>query len=270
MIRGYLKQLDARSGIRMRRIIAFLTLLRRVHKRGSYYSRSIFCVPEKKLLYLSVSKAGNTSIKAALYALPETDDYRTIHADVRKIGENRRATEIVNYPDYDSFTFVRNPLERLVSCYENKFHSDKASVGRTIRTLIYDRYLLGFLAKDRGFRNFARRVCLIPDRNADRHFASQSMNALDADGKIIVDYVGKFENFADDFETLRRRFDLAPLPHYNKTKKSGRNWMDYYDLKTAKRVYQRYRTDIAVFGYQDAYDALIDYLKAKEHPPHDD
>lgn len=246
-----------------RRLLALNKMRAKIKRNGSYYTRSFFFDPDKKLLYLSVSKAGNTSIKACLYAMPEMDDYRNVHNAVHHQKNRAQILQISRFSDYYKFTFVRNPFDRLVSCYENKLHSDRESVGVTINELIYDRYLMGYLGKDRGFMDFARRVCRIPDKYADRHFVSQSFGMLDENGRLIPDYVGKFENFAGDFEVIREKFDLAPLPHYNQTKKEKKNWMDYYDLDTARRVYERYKTDIQVFGYQQTYDELVAYIKSK-------
>lgn len=246
-----------------RRIRVMYKLLRKVRKTGAYYTRSFFYNPTKKFLYLSVSKAGNTSIKASIYAMPEMDDYRKVHDAVHEQECRAHIDRLPEFADYYKFTFVRNPFDRLVSCYENKLHTDKASVGVTIKELIYDRYLMGYLGKDKGFNNWAQRVCRVPDKYADRHFISQSFGMLDENGELITDFVGKFENFAADFEVMRQKFDLAPLPHYNKTKKEKKSWMDYYDLKTAQKVYERYKTDIRVFGYQQAYDDLVAYIKSK-------
>ena len=78
---------------------------------------------------------------------------------------------------------------------------------------------------------------------------------------MLVNHVFKFENLARDYESIREKYDLAPLPHYNRTKKG--NWMDYYNLATARRVYRRYQRDIEEFGYQDVYDELIRYITEK-------
>ena len=244
-----------------RQLWFLLRMFRNVIFSGAYCPRYFFYDNEKKYLYLSVSKAGNTSIKASMYALPEMDDYRDIHKAVN-VEKSAKVSLIGNFSDYYKFTFVRNPFDRLVSCYENKMHSDKSSVGVSIKNLIFDNYLLGYLSKDRGFADFARRVCKIPDFIADRHFQSQVCGMFYNNGDMIPDFVGKFENFADDFEFIREKFELAPLPHYNKTKKG--NWMDYYDLKTAQLVYRRYQKDIEKFGYQQSYDELIRYITEKK------
>ncbi len=246
------------------RIIRMCKLVNNLIRNGSYFTRVFFILPEKKVLYLSVSKAGNTSIKASMYAIPERSDYRLVHRSMRGQDRCKKISQLDQYPDYFKFTFVRNPFRRLISCYENKMHADRAKVGKMINMLIYDHYLMGFLSKDHGFRHFARRVCMIPDRLADRHFVSQSMDVLDANGNLLVDYVGKLEHMERDYAPLRQKYGFQPLLHYNKAKKAKQNWMDYYDLETARRVYRRYETDIKVFKYQDAYEELIAYLKVRE------
>ena len=246
-----------------RRILQLRLMIKSVRDTGSYYERAFYSVPEKKLLYISISKAGNTSIKASLYAMPEMEDYRMVHNAIKGDERHKSIEHINEFEDYYKFTFVRNPFDRLVSCYENKFHTDQTSVGVMIKDLIYDRYLMGYLGRAKGFKSFALRVCRIPDKIAERHFISQSFKMLRDDGSLIPDYVGKFENFQQDYEYIRNRFDLMPLPHYNHTKKEKENWMDYYDMETAQKVYKRYQRDIELFGYQDVYNSLIDYLKSK-------
>lgn len=246
-----------------RRLKALYRMLKKVRRNGAYYTRSMFFDRDKKCLYIGVSKAGNTSIKAVIYSMPDMGDYRNVHKAVHQESGRAKISSLKDYEDYFKFTFVRNPFDRLVSCYENKLHSDKESVGVTIKELIYDRYLMGYLHKDLGFANFAKKVCRIPDKYADRHFVSQTFQMLREDGSLIPDYVGKFENFSEDFEYVREKFDLQPLPHYNKTKKERKNWMDYYDLETARLVYERYKKDIEMFGYQQAYDDLIAHISQK-------
>lgn len=246
-----------------RKVRAMYKLLRKVHRKGAYYSRSFFYDPNKKFLYISVSKVGNTSIKASIYAMPEMDDYRNVHKAVHQQECRAHVDQLPNFKDYYKFTFVRNPFDRLVSCYENKLHTDRESVGVTIKELIYDRYLMGYLGKDKGFHDWAKRVCRVPDKYADRHFISQSFGMLDEDGELVLDFVGKFERFSSDFEIIREKFDLAPLPHYNRTSKKKKNWMEYYDLETAQKVYERYKTDIQLFGYQETYDKLIEHIKSR-------
>lgn len=239
-----------------------INALGRVMKYGAYTRRTYLVRPEQKLLYLSISKAACSSIKASILSLDRQENYQRLHGAVAREGDQLYDAPLKDYPDYFKFTFVRNPFDRLVSCYENKYHTDRALLGKELKHLYFDYYLMGYLRKDRGFAEFARRVRRIPDKWADKHLISQFSRVRDKDGKQYLDFIGRFENLAVDYEPIRAKYNLAPLTVYNKTGKG--NWMDYYDEKTARLVYERYRQDIEAFGYEDSYQALLAHIRQKE------
>lgn len=244
---------------RVRKLMSSAGLLLR---SGSVAQRTCHVIEDKKLVYMVMYKAACSSIMASLYALAPEAHYLRIHHTVGRPENAVLGIGYGEYPEHYKFTFVRNPLERLVSCYENKYHADKkllASGG--MRRLYFDRYLLGYLRRDDGFRAFARKVAHIPDRLADRHFVSQSFLTHDWKGRPLLDFVGRFEDLPEAYEPIRARFDLAPLAHYNVTDKG--NWMDYYDLDTARLLIRRYRRDIDRFGYRAEADRLIAYLEKR-------
>lgn len=248
------------SQIRMNFII-----LHRLLRYRAIHPQKICINEKKKLIYVVNPKVANTSLNTSLYELKAKEYYIEIHQQVNCSGQTRMKIKKGEYQDCYVFSFVRNPYLRLISCYENKYHSDKKLLGKTLGCLHFDNYLLGYLRKDCGFEKFAKKVANIPDCLSDFHFKSQYAT-LYIKGRGLPDYIGKFENLAEDFEPLRQKYDLAPLPHYNSTAKErgGKNWMDYYDLHTAELVYKRYKKDFEVFGYEDEYHNLIAYLKAKE------
>ncbi len=238
-------------------------LRRRVKKFGEYASKTFHINHDKKLIYLSNSKVACSSIKASMYKVAdEAVDYRAVHRITNAQKNYELSLPWDKYPDYYKFTFVRNPFARLVSCYVNKLIEDRKRLGRDMAYLYFEKYLFGYLNVDKGFHDWAARVCRIPDKYADRHFVSQSFLTHDREGHLLVNEVFKFESLSRDYEVIREKYDLEPLPHYNKTNRG--NWMDYYDEKTARRVYRRYRTDIEAFGYRGVYDELISYIKARD------
>lgn len=240
----------------------FLNLRGRIKKYGISAQRTFHIDHDKKLIYLSNSKVACSSIKASMYHLEDQDNYRSVHKTANALKHYELNLPYDKYPDYYKFTFVRNPFARLVSCYVNKLHEDKQNVANgSMQRLYFTRYLFGYLNKDKGFKNWAKRVTRIPPKYADRHFVPQSVLIHDSLGHKLVNDALPFENLKNDFEVIREKYDLAPLPHYNKTKKG--NWMDYYDLKTAQRVYKYYKKDIEEFGYTDAYNKLVEYIKAR-------
>lgn len=235
---------------------------------GAAWPLQYFVEHSKRIAYLPIAKVGTSSIKASIYKMT-VQDYNIIHGELEFVEDISlklpiwvKAHDKNKYNEYYKFTFVRNPFNRLVSCYENKYHSDKKRIGVSMKFLYFQTYLLGYLKEDNGFKEFVKKMAKIPLKFADPHFIPQSYYILDKNGACRVDYVGKFENFEHDWAWLMEKYSFAPLSHYNKTDKV--NWMDYYDRKTAELVYMYYEKDIKSFGYEESYKELIEYIEKKE------
>lgn len=223
-----------------------------------YYSFSIErynVYSEKKLCYIDIPKTASTSIKKLMidvlgYDLEEYD-IQNFHS--RKFAKNH----FINNGDYFSFSFTRNPYERLVSTYLNRY---KGGEGIT-RT--YDYYLFGLLQEDKGFEHFVKKIVQIPDWLAEDHFVSQYATLYDKNNKCKVDFVGKFENIAQDWKIVQDYTNLPELPHLNQSNLI--DWTNFYTLETAQLVYQRYKKDFEYFGYDP--NELLFLFEIKNLPP---
>ena len=147
----------------------------------------------------------------------------------------------------------------MVSCYENKYHKDAKNLAPY--EMLFHHYLFGYLRKDRGFEKFIDRLVRIPRPLLEQHISMQ------ADMLGDLDFVGKMENIGEDFAIIQEKYMLKPLEHFNNTGKvyEKQNWMEYYSLQTAEKVYKKYKTDFEKYGYSDSYRTLTDYIKAKEN-----
>jgi hypothetical protein len=67
-----------------------------------------------------------------------------------------------------------------------------------------------------------------------------------------MDFVGRLENFQEDFDEVCRRIGIEKrtLPHVN-TSKHG-HYSEYYDTETAELVGQVFADDIKLWGYEYA------------------
>ena len=220
---------------------------------------------DRKFVYFVVQKVACSSIKNALLPLFDinTNGYETIREDgtsglkIHKVFDRSehqiRKRHLIaglndQYKNYFKFAFVRNPWDRLVSCYCNKLSRN----GRGLN-----------LPADNGielypgmpFAEFVEAVHAIPDSEANIHFQSQYKVICGSGGDkpILADFVGRFENLQADFDFVAKRIggsqDLQ-LPHILRSRsRRFRPYTEFYDHRLRELVRERFQEDIEIFGY---------------------
>ena len=213
---------------------------------------------DKKLVYLNNSKVACSSIKSTFLDKDIKDDY-SIHNAMKK----RKKRLNKNEKNYYIFTFVRNPYERLVSCYESKYHTDRNNKGeKANEKLWFSNYLFGYIKKDRGFEAFIDDISKIPNRIADSHFRSQYDLIYGRRNRVKMDFIGHYENIDIEYARIVDEFGLIELPHFNAS--GSKDYRTYYTKETAEKVYRRFQKDFDAFGYTWAYDDLMSWLGKSE------
>ena len=82
------------------------------------------------------------------------------------------------------------------------------------------------------------------------HFVPQYKFVCDKDGKILSDFIGRFENLDNDFQEICERLGVnKELPLMNKGKRKS-DWEHYYSPQTKEMVYEYYKKDFEIFGYE--------------------
>lgn len=165
------------------------------------------------------------------------------------------------YNSYFKFAFIRNPWARAVSIYKYfRYH-------RMLTFEAFMEYRFPQLWKER-YDFVMPQVKFLYDEN----------------GKLLVDFIGKFENLEQDFEVIKSKVShpLVDLPHINKPPRShnwysrwnmryiyeelkqrpglikhlylfspaNANYREYYTPTARKLVEKYYRLDIEKFDYQ--------------------
>lgn len=149
------------------------------------------------------------------------------------------------YYDHFKFTFVRNPFDRLVSCYKDKIAGEEIP-----------QYLM-VSAKQAGvemypqmpFSEFAKAVCEIPDHLADGHFRSQHMTVCGPGGEIMADFAGRFENIVEDFDHVKEKIGAPWLELGERNRKASASYREFYDDETREIVAEKYERDLEAFDY---------------------
>lgn len=213
--------------------------------------KTYFISHKHKLIYIVNSKAACSSIKKSILNIDIPDDY-----SIHKHGLTKKKLS-PEENKYFKFSFVRNPFERIVSCYLSKYMNDKKII--KTKELHFDYYLLGVLKKQRGFNHFIDTISKIPFFLSDRHFKPQ-YKLLFSKNKIIVDYVGKLEDINNSYSQLQKKFDISSLGNMNSSNKG--DWRRYYTKESAKKIYKKYKKDFETW-YPDSYKELMTYLENK-------
>ena len=143
---------------------------------------------------------------------------------------NRYTVSREQYENYFKFTIVRNPWARAYSWYKNvmrdALHIKKMRISKEIS--LYD--FLEF---------FKCKTCL----------RAQTFWIKNYNGDILLDYIGRFENLANDFEKACNLMKIEPLKLPHELKGAVDNYHDAYDDKSRDLISRIYKEEIELFGY---------------------
>lgn len=195
----------------------------------------------RKFIFLHIPKCGGTSIETAFNAW--TNTYSTNYFYLGKHRQHFLLDEILDeYPkcsNYFKFSFIRNPFSRIVSEYN---------------------YILSNLKnlKNLSFKDFVLNLEFYLNNVAYKyHDLSLCDYLLNQEDELVVDFVGRLENFQEDFNEVCSKIKVPNLflPHKNASKKSLHNstqkhYNEYYDNETKQIVAEKYAKDIEYFGYE--------------------
>jgi hypothetical protein len=220
-------------------------------------------------VYFVIQKVACTSMKSALLPLFDLDP-----ASFEVTRENGERLVLVHklfdssrwqldrdkllrridrrYRGYFKFAFVRNPWDRVVSCYSQKIAVGRPLVPGRKRANLNplgeeDRFYSGM-----PFAEFVEAVHATPDEEANLHFRSQYLTVCDAEGHVMADFVGRFESLHADFAVVAERIGAPELelPHrLQSSSRKSRPYTDFYDERLKGLVHERYQKDVEIFAY---------------------
>ncbi len=206
-------------------------------------------------LFVHIAKTGGTSVRAALAPLRRRDllfipqfiasrlSHMTGHRIASKLPRHSKiiaAKEMLPQELFDKlfkFAFVRNPWDLQVSSWHHL---------RRERPRLLE-----------GIPDFPSFISwkLDPERPYQYHIDTsielQTDYLKDLDGKILVDFIGRYENLLEDYEEACRQIGIKapPLPHKRQAK-DRTDYRSYYDDTTAEKVARHFKLDIDTLEYR--------------------
>jgi hypothetical protein len=207
----------------------------------------------KKFLFIHVPKTAGTSIRTVLKPYRHKNLYhlglfvsrplsflaeRKLPRRLPFHGKAIDAYERLPRDLFDElfkFAFVRNPWDLQVSGY-----------------LYVQRSHPELLKGINGFESFLKWVHdpkRPPNYYLDNGRWLQSDYLVDSNGRVLVDFIGRFESLKEDFEKVCRQIGIScpTLPHKKRSDRSS--YQTYYTDRTKELVSKYCRRDIEMFGY---------------------
>jgi hypothetical protein len=235
----------------------------------------MFISHQYRFIFIHIGKTGGTSIETALCQHLGVDFAETEkspsgewwkHIWARHMRE-RVGEQIWN--DYFTFAFVRNPYDLVLSLYSmytqypeytnQKVHSDLYHPWNQ-----YDNF--AHFIRSMGRREHgpderwgeqlaklgAKTQMEVWDgvKNIQTSYLTESWQAREGPGTILVDFIGRYETLQRDFDSV---CDTVGLPKLKLARQGATRHPPYhecYDAEMQQIVYRHFAVDIERFGYR--------------------
>ena len=202
---------------------------------GFLGSHSLLPFIENKCVYIHIPKVAGVSISESLFGNQSAGHFpmRVIEHGLGQAQTN----------EWFRFTFVRCPWDRVYSGYRFLLGGGMNEGDRLMGERIN--------RESDSFTDFVLNW-LNPARMAEFiHFREQFWFVASIDGSVKLDFVGRFENLAEDYEKLRGHLDFgAPLQSLNRTALKKKPLTDVYTDEAVAKIAQLYARDIAQFNFK--------------------
>jgi hypothetical protein len=209
-----------------------------------------------RYLFVATPKVACSSIIMTLHRL-EHDDPAFAHAQDHDVHtphlsplESMAANvSVIHDANYFKWCFVRNPFDRLLSCWKEKLHDWGG-----MRPMFEQ--LLGRVGSV-SFDEFIRTVCSQEFSDMDSHYAPQAYVTFQ--GMIPFDFVGRFERLESDLAAAFGKFE-ADYMTYRAVVDSHRTGPKPYSLITPEleaMIVDKFAVDFASFDYSPRVHDLI-------------
>lgn len=179
-----------------------------------------------KCVFIHINKTGGSSVEVALGLKWE---HKTAIEKIEEIGRTQWNKKF-------TFAFVRNPWDKVVSHYCYRVKTNQTNLG------VNPIKFTDWVKLSYGEQN-------LDYYDKPKMFMPQSDWITDTSGEVLVNFVGRFENFEQDFKIVCDRLKCkVELPHKKKSERGDHQ--SYYDRESREIIAEWFRKDLDRFGYK--------------------
>jgi hypothetical protein len=194
-----------------------------------------------RCIFVHIPRTAGSSIEKAVvgrdwwWVNPLTKHLTTTQA--RMLYGNKR------WGEYFSFSFVRNPWDKLVSMWEGNRYWKQRQRLKTFTNFVRE-------ATRNPFEQRTLHYHEILDLTPDNQLSRWQQSVRKRFGPSRVQFIGRFETLEADMQQVFAKIGVPPvaLPSINKSKRG--HYRDYYDDESIQIVAERFAVDIQLFDYK--------------------
>ena len=211
--------------------------------------------PKNKLVFIHVPKCAGTSIENMIMGDRKSFKVKDIgsthvkadgflefaegkHKPLRYYQENFKEA----FESYYFFTFVRNPWSRLHSLYNYMRFSDfRRGSNKYVHSNSFNQWVSIVCDKIKNGESVLQLTGYSPFQIS---FLKNKQNNLDS-----LDFIGKFENFKQDFSVIDQKFNFSKKNVLLNVSPKQQKYTDAYSSESKQKVSQVFEEDIDAFKY---------------------
>ena len=187
-----------------------------------------------KVIYMKCGRPAGTDIHRTLNQINVIEVSRPYYYNngINDWVENITDEEIKS--DYFTFTFVRNPFERLISAWNSFVVNGK--VDNNFEKFIKNRGVGYLLYEDSSVAN--------------DHWFPQNYYVEFSDGEKFINFVGKFENLEEDWRMVGDKIGIKSKITKRQYQTTKEYYRSFYTDELIEIVSDFYKRDLELFNYE--------------------
>lgn len=195
---------------------------------------------QNNFIFIHIYKCGGMSLRKSIMDKVPSIEVTKSHSTAKETKEYFIKNDSLKIWETSfKFSFVRNPYDWTVSLYEFIRKNPTHENYHEIKEFDFEQFCVWYLKKLNNH-----------DMNINGRFNTLSQFLYDDENNLLVDFIGKLENFEQDYKYISEKLGLKKeIPKINESNRD-KNYKNYYNEKTKEMITRAFHQDLINFNYQ--------------------